>query len=86
MYFAWWLPEQARGGDLWEKLPMNLHLLPDCCCAIIMPLSVKDESLIRLFMTPCCNQWDKLPGLGKLCLEAGSSAAELQGCVRHIAM
>jgi hypothetical protein len=51
-----------------------------------MPLSLKDESLIRLFMTACCHQWDKLPGLGKHCLDMGSSAAELQGCVRHIAM
>ena len=51
-----------------------------------MPLSAKDEGLIRLFMTARFHQWAKLPSLGGRCLDRGSSAAELRGCVRHIAM
>ena len=51
-----------------------------------MPLSSKDAGLVRLFMTACFHQWGKLPSLGRLCLDEGSSAAELRGCARHIAM
>ncbi|CAL8463741.1 g3275 [Coccomyxa elongata] len=51
-----------------------------------MPLSAKDEGLIRLFMTASFHQWDQLPALGKVCLEAGNSAAELRGCIRHMSV
>lgn len=49
-----------------------------------MPLSQKDEGLVRLFMTACYHQWDKLPVIGKSCLETGAVHAEVQGCIRHM--
>ena len=49
-----------------------------------MPLSKKDEGLVRLFMTACYHQWEKLPLAGKSCLETGAAHAEVQGCIRHM--
>ncbi len=49
-----------------------------------MPLSKKDEGLVRLFMTACYHQWDKLPLAGRSCLETGAAHAEVQGCIRHM--
>ncbi len=49
-----------------------------------MPLTKKDEGLVRLFMTACYHQWDKLPLAGRTCLEIGAAHAEVQGCIRHM--
>ena len=49
-----------------------------------MPLSKKDDSLVRLFMTACYHQWEKLPMAGRSCLETGAAHAEVQGCIRHM--
>ena len=49
-----------------------------------MPLSKQDEGLVRLFMTACYHQWDKLPLAGKSCLDTGAAHAEVQGCIRHM--
>ncbi len=47
-------------------------------------LSLKDENLIRLFLTACFHEWDKLPGLAQACYDAGSTVAEVRGCIRHM--
>lgn len=47
-------------------------------------LARKDEELIRLFLTACFHEWDKLPDLARACYAAGCTVAEVRGCIRHM--
>eukprot|EP00884_Botryococcus_braunii_P017134 jgi/Botrbrau1/4103/Bobra.152_3s0051.1 len=47
-------------------------------------LARKDENLIRLFLTASFHEWNKLPGLAQSCYDAGSTVAEVRGCIRHM--
>ena len=83
---------------IWHHHELYIDLMPlktgQCSCpqasrAFVqpqhgMPLSKKDDSLVRLFMTACYHQWEKLPMAGRSCLETGAAHAEVQGCIRHM--
>lgn len=52
--------------------------------AMAPALSDQDASLVRLYMTACFNQWEKLAPIARQFYDLGGSVAELRGCVRHL--
>ena len=49
-------------------------------------LGIRDERLLRVYLTACNHQWHALPAAGREALDGGCSRAELRATVRHMPM
>ena len=79
------LPTKSHAPGLPTALRCGPSISSDLCRAMVTPaLNDQDSSLVRLYMTACFSQWEKLAPIAREFYAAGGSVAELRGCVRHL--